>query len=40
MPTVAASSVRFLTAMSCELDLDLDHFDIEQDFVQSDLEEN
>ena len=39
-PTVAASSVRLLTAMACELDLDLCHFDIEQAFVQSDLEEN
>ena len=39
-PTVAVSSVRLLTAMACELDLDLCHFDIEQAFVQSDLEEN
>ena len=38
--TVAVSSVRLLTAMTCELDLDLRHFDIEQVFVQSDLEEN
>ena len=37
-PTVAVSSVRLLTAMACELDLDLCHFDIEQAFVQSDLE--
>ena len=37
-PTVAVSSVRLLTAMACELDLDLRHFDIEQAFVQSDLE--
>ena len=39
-PTVAVSSVRLLTAMTCELDLDLCHFDIEQAFVQSDLKEN
>ena len=39
-PTVAVSSVRSLTAMACELDLDLRRFDIEQAFVQSDLEEN
>ena len=39
-PTVAVSSVRLLTAMVCELDLDQQHFDIEQAFVQSDLEEN
>ena len=39
-PTVAVSSVRLLTAMACELDLDLSHFDIEQALVQSDLEEN
>ena len=39
-PTVTASSVRLLTAMACELDLDLCHFDIRQAFVQSDLEEN
>ena len=28
-PTVAVSSVRLLTAMACELDLDVCHFDIE-----------
>ena len=39
-PTVAVSSVRLLTAMACELDLDLCHFDIQQAFVQSNLEEN
>ena len=39
-PTVAVSSVRLLTAMACELDLDLCHIAIEQAFVQSDLEEN
>ena len=39
-PTVAVSSVCLLTAMACELDVDLRHFDIEQAFVQSDLAEN
>ena len=39
-PTVALSSVCLLTAMACELDLDLCHFDVEQAFVQSDPEEN
>ena len=39
-PTAAVSSVRLLTAMACKLDLDLRHFDIEQAFVQADLEEN
>ena len=40
VPTVAVYSVRLLTAMACVLDLDLCHFDIEQAFVKSDLEEN
>ena len=39
-PTVAVSSVRLLTAIACELDLDLCYFDVDQAFVQSDLEEN
>ena len=39
-PTVAVSSVRLLAALACELNLDLCHFDIEQAFVQSDLEED
>ena len=39
-PTFAVSSVRLLTAMACELDLDLCNIVIEQAFVQSDLEEN
>ena len=38
--TVAVSSVRLLTAIVCELDLDLCYFDVDQAFVQSDLEEN
>ena len=38
-PTVTVSSVLLLTAMACELDLDLCNFYIQQDFVQSDLEE-
>ena len=39
-PAVAVSSVWLLTAVACELDLDLCHFNIEQAFVQSDLWEN
>ena len=39
-PTVAVSSVRLLAALVFELHLDLCHFDIELDFVQSDLEED
>ena len=39
-PAVAVSGVRLLAAMACELGLDMCHFDIEQAFVQSDLEEN
>ena len=38
-PTVAVSSVRLLTALACELNLDLCHVDIEQAFVQFSLEE-
>ena len=32
-------SIRLLAALACELDLDLCHFDAEQVFVQSDLDE-
>ena len=32
-------SIRLLAALACELDLDLCHFDAEQAFVQSDLDE-
>ena len=32
-------SIRLLTALACELGLDLYHFDAEQAFVQSDLDE-
>ena len=39
-PNVAVSSVRLLTAMACELDPDLCRFDVEQAFLQSDIEEN
>ena len=38
-PTVAVWSVRLLTALACELNLDLCYFDIKQAFVQSSLEE-
>lgn len=39
-PTVSASSVRLLAALACEQNLDLCHFDIQQAFVQSDLDED
>ena len=39
-PTVASSSVRLLAAVSCELDLELCHFDIGQAFVRADLAED
>lgn len=39
-PTVAVSRFLMLTAMACDLDLDLCHYDIDQTFVQSGLEGN
>ena len=39
-PTPASSCVWLLALIACELDLDLCHFDAEQAFVQSDLEDN
>ena len=39
-PTVSSSCVRLLSAIACECDLDLYHFDVDQAFVQSDLEED
>ena len=39
-PTPASSCVRLLASIACEVDFDLCHFDAEQAFVQSDLEEN
>ena len=38
--TVSSSCVRLLSAIACECDLDLCHFDLNQAFVQSDLEED
>ena len=38
-PTVASSCVRLLSVIACECDLDLCHFDVDQAFVQSDLED-
>ena len=38
-PCPSAMSIRLLAALACELDLDLCHFDAEQAFVQSDLDE-
>ena len=39
-PTPASSCVPLLPSIACELSLDLCHFDAEQAFVQSDLEES
>ena len=39
-PTVSSSCVRLLSAIACELDLDLSHFDVDQAFVQADLDED
>ena len=38
--TVSSSCVRLLSAIACECDLDLCHFDVDQAFVQSDFEED
>ena len=38
-PTVSNSCVRLLSAIACECDLDICHFDVDQAFVQSDLED-
>ena len=37
---VSSSCVRLLSAIACECDLDLCHFDVDQAFVQFDLKEN
>ena len=39
-PTISSSCVRVLSAVACELDLDVCHFDVEQAFVQSKLDED
>ena len=39
-PTVSSSCVRLPSAIACEYDLDLCHFDVDQAFVQSDLEKD
>ena len=39
-PTVAIPSFHFLVALTCEQNLGLCHFDIEQTFVKSDLDED
>ena len=39
-PIVSSSCVRLLSAIACECDLDLCHLDVDQAFVQSDLEED
>ena len=38
-PFPSVMSIRLRVALACELDLDLCHFDAEQAFVQSDLDE-
>ena len=38
-PCPSVMSIRLLAALACELDLNLCHFDAEQAFVQSDLDE-
>ena len=39
-PTVSTSCVRLLSAIVCECDLDLCHFDVDQAFVQANTEED
>ena len=39
-PTVSSSCVRLLSANAYELDLDVCHFDLEQAFIQSKLDED
>ena len=39
-PTVSSSCVRLLSAIACECDLYLCHFDVDQAFVQTRLDEN
>ena len=38
-PTVSSSCVRLLSAIACHCDLDFCYFDVDQAFVQSDLED-
>ena len=38
-PTVSSACVRLLSAIACELDLDLCHFDVDQTFVQDEIDE-
>ena len=38
--TVSSYCVRVLSAIACEIDLDVCHFDVEQAFVQSKLDED
>ena len=38
-PTVSSSCVRLLSAIACECDLDLCHLDVDQAFVQAELNE-
>ena len=38
-PTPATRCIRLMAAIACELQLDLCHFDVQQDFVQAKLKE-
>ena len=37
-PTLSSYCVRLLSAIACECDLDICHFDVDQAFAQSDLD--
>ena len=37
-PTASATSNRLVTAMACKLDWDLRHLDVDQAFIQSELD--
>ena len=39
-PTLSSSCLRLLSAIACELDLDLCHLHVDQAFVQSHLDED
>ena len=38
-PTPAAACIRMMAAIACEIQLDLCHFDVQQAFVQAELQE-
>ena len=39
VPSMSSLCARLLSAIACECDLDICHFDVDQAFVQSDFEE-